>query len=337
MSKGVPGAFVPDSEWLAQTVRRHVPWLSADAALRFRPLSLVSTSSVVYRGVPSGDGTPEARGVVVKWPRTPDRRHLRELTFYGELSQRLPGFVPAFYGGGAGTEGEPAYLVLSDCSAEYRTYPMDVTPPGVVTRLVRCLAALHARMWDPLHLPDVFSPAEDDEGFPSAASVADAIAAWDGMLAQQDLDLIWRIAEVGDDLRARMSPASALVHGDYHQLNVLLSSSTQVVLDWQDACYGHPARELAKFIAAYVHPLDRVRWGREWTDLYFDELCSNGVDDYQYADFLADYRTGLILTLLTPIAWSRLAGLSPDGVLLRAKHILLAAREVLDDGFVLGT
>jgi aminoglycoside phosphotransferase (APT) family kinase protein len=298
-------------------------------------VSLVSTSSVVYRGVPSGGGTPEGRGVVVKWPRTPDRRHLRELTFYGELSQRVSSFVPEFYGGGAGSDGEPAYLVLSDCSPQYRTYPMDVTPPGVVTRLVRCLAALHARMWGQLHVPDVFEPTEDDDGFPSATSVADAIAAWEGMLAQADLDLIRRIAETSEDLRARMSSASVLLHGDYHQLNVLLSSRSQVVIDWQDACSGHPARDLAKFIAAYVHPLDRVRWGPEWIDLYFHELCLNGVDDYRYADFVADYRTALVLAVLTPVAWSRIAGLSPDGVLLRAKHILLAAREVLDDGFVL--
>jgi aminoglycoside phosphotransferase (APT) family kinase protein len=200
---------------------------------------------------------------------------------------------------------------------------MDTCPRHAVESMIRCLARLHAGLWG----------AGETRRETPAPEMGDLLTRWRGHLAAGDLELLARVAANQEELRSRLSPATTLCHGDFHPLNVLVGESGAVALDWQDCHQGNPAEDLALFLGAYVHPLDRRRFEPAWLRVYHEELTALGVAGYEPADLMGDYRTGVVLALLAPIRLQHVAGLRPEAVLLRAKHLLVAGEEIVNHEF----
>jgi aminoglycoside/choline kinase family phosphotransferase len=323
------GPTALNSEWLRDLVVRSVPGLPVDAVVRRKPLNLVSTSSVLYTvTVRTCDGQDTARRFVLKLAREIGPRHRREVTFYRKVAPLVPELVPKCWNSGMG-ELSPGYLLLDDCSVGRSHYSLDVSPKPAIDAMVRCLAGLHAGLWgrrldndDPVVTPS----ARRERG-------AELLAGWRDKLSQPDLDLIRRVLHDHDELRDRFSSASVLCHGDFHPLNIFVGGAGPVALDWQDCYAGNPAEDLALLLTAYVHPLDRRRFEDWWLAIYREELERKGITGYRQEDLWGDYRIGVALALLNAVRLAGVSGLHPDGVLLRAKHTLMAAEEVMTHDF----
>jgi hypothetical protein len=61
----------------------------------------------------------------------------------------------------------------------------------------------------------------------------------------------------------RLPKANRLLHGDFHPDNILLTSTRTVVIDWANACIGHPLADVARtMIIARVGGLPRQGFSR---------------------------------------------------------------------------
>ena len=330
---GMVTAGTVTTGWLSDLVKRWVPGVPPRALVRRQPVNLLSTSSVLYRLTPVSPGGGQAGpSAVIKLPREADQRHRREVMFYREAAPRLRGSVPACYAADDGSSG-PGYLLLEDCGLDRAVPSMDAAPFPVLAEIVRFLARLHAGLWRSLWAGVGAVPFSSGPAVNAVAEVSaqQLLNRWENFFSAADVRRIREVFDQREQLAAGLSGASVLCHGDFHQLNILRGPAGCVAVDWQDAHFGNPAVELAKFTAAYVHPLDRRRAEQRWIEMYHRALREHGIKDYEFSDFVADYRVGLALAVLSPLIWSQISGLREEGILLRAKNVLMAAEEASRD------
>jgi Phosphotransferase enzyme family len=331
------GATMPDRapgtvRWLDTLVRAHSPGLPAHCAVRRRILNMQSTSSVLY-AVEAHDATGTiTHRWVLKVPRERSPEHRREVAFYRHFAPAVLGLVPAFLGG-EDTEAA-AYLLLSDESTGRGPRQPDLASLSDLVQIVRCLAGLHAGLW----APDAAAAARagiggpDDRSARDAATLSELARAWSDDLSGSDLDRLRHAFDQRATLRRELSDATTVCHGDFHTLNVLTGGPTPVVIDWQNCYLGNPAEDLATLLAAYVHPLDRRRWGDGLTREYHTALASAlDADRYPWPALCADLSIALRLALLTGIRLARIPGLPRGGALVRTKHVLMAVAEEFGD------
>ncbi|WP_209428291.1 aminoglycoside phosphotransferase family protein, partial [Pararhodobacter sp. SW119] len=101
------------------------------------------------------------------------------------------------------------------------------------------LARLHA---DPFRPAAVILPA-DDRG--ALAAVAEDLAALDSALAR-------RADEIGLEIASRLGGVDyrpSLVHGDFSADQVVITKDRPVIIDWDHAACGDPARDIGTFLA----------------------------------------------------------------------------------------
>ncbi|TJZ89872.1 hypothetical protein FA743_17460 [Paracoccus gahaiensis] len=111
--------------------------------------------------------------------------------------------------------------------------------PAVVAQIGAALAALHG---------DPFRPAADW----SAEGDAEAVLTAAADLGALDPDLGARAGGLAADLAARLGRARVtpgLVHGDFSADQVVMAGDRPVILDWDNAGCGDPARDLGSFLA----------------------------------------------------------------------------------------
>ena len=134
------------------------------------------------------------------------------------------------------------------------------------------------------------------------------------------------------------APAT-LLHCDLRLDNLAFRGETPIVFDWQLVRSGPAAYDVAYFLSGAVDDLD----GEQELDLlrlYYGELCSAGVEGYEFDSFVDDYRLAMLNVLQTLAAvemielgdargiellevWmirlrARLANFDPDEVVARA-------------------
>lgn len=323
--------------WLTDLVRRCNPSLAPDAEIRRRVLNLRSTSSVVYAvEAVVGEGRVTDRWIL-KLAREKSEQHSREVAFYRRTSGRLSGLVPTCLE--ASDEGDSLFLLLEDVSPQRQTHTPDLAGPRVLSQVVSSLADVHAGTWNgtdevrdqvrhaPIGLEGGDCATELDE------ITDDMGERWRSELSVADLERLRTAPRRYGEMRKRLSQALTVCHGDFHTMNVFTGGAGPRVIDWQECYLGNPAEDLATFLSAYVHPLDRRRLTEELVLIYHRRISHLlGQKVYPMADLRNDLHVSFWLALRTPARLTRVAGLADGAALMRAKHVLDAvAAEYGDD------
>ncbi len=100
-------------------------------------------------------------------------------------------------------------------------------------------------------------------------------------------------------IRHRTEVPQALLHGDYRLDNMFFASDDSIaaVIDWQTATPGPAVVDVGYFLVSSLPAETPETAVDELLAAHHAELVANGVGDYPYDRFLADYVDGLLIVL----------------------------------------
>ena len=290
------------------------------AATQASTWSRLTRISVHYRSGTPGVGTTAPSALLLKRCGAESGEFSRsEVDYYrrdylGAAAAPLPRCFDAAFA----EHPRRYHLLLEDLSASHRTG--DDTPPDLAfgLALADALAALHAHRWGVQRLQPigraVAGPAEIDRylahitpGLAPLMNLAGAAlpAAWASRLPGL-------VAGLPDTFKARARDARGmtLVHGDLNPGNLLVprAGSGPVLLidrqpfDWSlTAWLG--ASDLAGALVPWWGSALRSKVQGPVLTRYHAGLVARGVHDYPWVQLLADWRLGVLMSLLVPVEW----------------------------------
>lgn len=179
----------------------------------------------------------------------------RERHFFARIASEVPMRVPRAYAVGAErTDGGDSWVLMELLPRGKRIIDW---APEETPRALHNLAALHAQYlgrtpdWPPRpltrDLDDVF--AFVDGGIRELRAKYEAFPHFPRAVRERSLQLAAELAQRPEIFREAFSRApETLLHGDYHRGNLVVrDGEPHVVFDWQFACVGPPAYDLAVF------------------------------------------------------------------------------------------
>lgn len=219
----------------------------------------------------------------------------REPTFYARLASRCDDAVPACWY--ASEQGGRTVVVLEDLGdAVFGDSARGCTPAQAAAVIDR-LASLHATWWHDGGLREVlpvfggfaeqldrvcarraaFADRFGDSLSPEGHAVLDA-------LGPQHVPIIARLG----------GPPSTLVHRDCHLDNIAFCARGPVIFDWQRACVGAPALDVALFVSGALPGVDRAAHEAGLIDRYHTGLVARGVAGYALERLRDDVRAAML-------------------------------------------
>jgi aminoglycoside phosphotransferase (APT) family kinase protein len=226
----------------------------------------------------------------------------REVMFYRELAGRLPVAKPRCYFAEIEGRGSDFALLLEDMAPAKPGDQLAGCSLPVARAAVRELVKLHAPTWGDTSLcgRDWIEERSPDKGAQwrdmYRASLAPFLARFGPVLADDEREIVARVADSKGPPFAYPAEPWALVHIDFRLDNLLIDESVTpprvTVVDWQSMVLQSPLSDLAYFLGASLLPEVRRPVERELVREYHDGLVASGVRDYDFAHCWADYRRG---------------------------------------------
>lgn len=313
-----PQDFTP--EWLTR-VLRDVGVLGEQEvieAVSVEPVGAPGTAGGTLRLRLSGTGGPGTPATLIaKFPDThPEVRdathqagwYATEVRFYHELAESCGWRTPRCYFAAHDEATASSALLLEDLEPAEMGDPPDGVYPDEADRLMRRLAALHARWWE----NDALSQLQWLRPYGASRSIArGAEQAWEELRGDLRDQLSPEAAEVMSDpdavafleslfvrwdlIGARMSQSPAtLIHGDYGRRNMAVmpdGGDPYIEFDFQFMAWGRPGWDLAQFtFSSTLREPDDAYEQRlaENVRSYIDELQKLGIRDYSAAQLRED-------------------------------------------------
>jgi hypothetical protein len=283
-------------------------------------------SSLLYRLHLTGDGVPAT--VIAKLAAQSEARgamellggYRRELAFYRDIADRAPMGTPHVYTARIADDSADFVLLLEDlCDWENADHLAGLS----IDRARLCieqLAGLHAwseqpsntaalQVFPSFDLPAVrdllvpaFGPGWDIYRANSSAPVPEAVA-----------HFAERFTEHAPTALDGLTERSMLLHGDIRADNLFFSGDRMKVVDFQFACVGAGAADIAYLVSQGL-PTD-IRRGQDEALLrgYLDDLGEVG---YSFDEAWRHYRLAacflMVLPVITLIGWDALPQRSRD-------------------------
>ncbi len=318
MPSGIDGV---DSAWLTDALGATVTAVLAEQIAQDSGFS-----SLLYRLHLTGDGVPAT--MIAKLAAQSEARgamellggYRRELTFYRDIAGRAPMGTPHVYTARIADDSADFVLLLEDL----RDWDNADHLAGLSierTRLcIRELAALHAWSLQPANagvvqaFPRFDMPAVRDLLVPAFGP------GWEIYRAHSEQAVPAAVARFAERFTEHAATAldglterSMLLHGDIRADNMFFSADRMKVVDFQFACVGAGATDIAYLVSQGL-PTD-IRRGQDEELLrgYLDDLGDVG---YSFDDAWRHYRlaTGflMVLPVITLIGWDGLPQRSRD-------------------------
>lgn len=205
---------------------------------------------------------------------------LREAAFYRDVAAVAGVRVPRCYHIEEDISSATACLVLEDLAAARTVDSLADCSTSDAHRVVDGLAGFHGRRW---------RSASDRLPWAPALAVGHAIdrlpARWPVFLERHGdrVPAAVRAAteRVGLSQRRqleRLCEPVTLLHADLHLDNIMFDGDDVIIMDWQRACVGHPAADLAQFIVNSLAVEHRRGVERELLGRYQERLSAAGGD-----------------------------------------------------------
>ncbi|KAA0109156.1 phosphotransferase [Mycolicibacterium sp. P1-5] len=307
--------------WLTDALRTTVTGVVAEQIAQDSGFS-----SLLYRLHLTGDGVPAT--MIAKLAAQSEARgamellggYRRELAFYRDIAGRAPMGTPQVYTARIADDSADFVLLLEDLSDWDNADHLAGLSIERARLCIEQLAGLHAWSVQPsnvaaLHvfpsfdmpavrdlLVPAFGPGWDIYRANSSAPVPDAVAHFAERFAEH-------AATALDGLTER----SMLSHGDIRADNMFFSGDRMKVVDFQFACVGAGAADIAYLVSQGL-PTD-IRRGRDEALLrgYLDDLGDVG---YSFDEAWRHYRLAagflIVLPVITLIGWDALPQRSRD-------------------------
>jgi aminoglycoside phosphotransferase (APT) family kinase protein len=305
--------------WLTEAMGHRV-----DSAEAERIAEDSGFSSLLYRVRLSGDpDLPET--VIVKLPGTPEARgamemlggYRREVEFYRRAAGRAPMATPEVHVAEISDTAADFVLVMEDLRGWDNADHLAGLTMTQARLAISALAGLHGWSADPVSaipagvFPGLDAPAVREVFFPVFG------LAWPIYLEHATEPVPPRVARFGERFTDYAAPAldtlnrrTMLLHGDIRADNLFFSGDAMKVVDFQFACHGAGAADVAYLVSQGL-PTE-VRRGQDESLLreYLSELGRRGVDDYSFDEAWRDYRMAtaylIVLPVITLMGWDAL-------------------------------
>lgn len=243
--------------------------------------------------------------VVVKFPHAPSRGvaeyqrwYEREVRFYTELAATTPLTTPRCYTAQI-APNDDFVILLEDLGHEPQGNQVAGFSGPEAEPIVRALAAMHARWWEPEPAPHEWLPFTT-VGLDRARPVQGAFArAWARVRDSVDLgahEVIDAGVEAYVDLLSEISTGPVtLNHGDFRLDNLFLHDGEPIAFDWQFVCRARGAYDLAYFLALDLDADELAEHEDGLLEAYRDALTGHGVE-YDATRLRRDYAVSLVLS-----------------------------------------
>ena len=225
----------------------------------------------------------------------------REVRFYRALDRRLPLRVPRCYASAADADAGDYLLLLED----FGHLPIGDDAAGCsaveAEVAIRGLARLHRAFWESPELarldwiPMVNAPVHHMTEPAYAGCLEPFLKSFGDALSPTMCDITERMSgRIIPLLDAGSRVPRTLIHGDYRLDNLFFEGSDVAAIDWQIACRGQGAFDVAYFLGGCLDPA--VRRGEEMRLLrLWHELVTEGSQPaYPFEEAFTDYRRSIL-------------------------------------------
>jgi len=230
------------------------------------------------------------------------RVYEREALFLRDVSSKTTAPIPAVYGVEIDVPSGEFVLLMEDLGG-YRTGDQ-VAGCGLdeAKLVLDAIAPLHAAFWGTVDVPELaFAPRIDGDMQRVGMSGACA-AGWDpcierfGAVIPDSIKAARdRYTSQAEELHRRMGRLpQTLIHGDLRLDNVMFGETPDhrpaMVLDWQGVIISAAVQDVAYLLTQNLTTENRRAHEDTLLRHYHDRLVAEGVADYPYEQFVADYR-----------------------------------------------
>jgi Phosphotransferase enzyme family len=270
------------------------------------PFSLIAKLPMALEKVVSGYRARQERDPALA--RRYYERCVREERFYREVGAS---FAPTLYYSAVDDVHRRVVLLLEDLTAGRQGDVLHGCSIEDAALVLEEIAPFHARWWGeraPVHAfprgggdPDARQARYDRQVDLFLERYGDAVPAAARSVIEQ---LRSRLARV---LAALGAGQHTFIHADLHLDNVIFdgrgNGRSAVALDWQTACIGSPAWDVALFLFDSLSIDDRRVAEDALLQGYATLLAEHGVPGYTVEDLRADCRLALLAWLAGTIGW----------------------------------
>lgn len=241
------------------------------------------------------------------------RFYEREVRFYRELAPRIGIRVPKLLHGEFDPESGDFVLLLEDLAPARVGDQLESCTPEQARVAVREAAVMHATWWRKPELDGLdWIPFANDPVHLSAEPTYQAC--WQGFLEFSGARLSDPVKRIGEQLATRinriqhgfMERPMTIVHGDYRLDNLFFAAPAQsggggvlfAAVDWQIAFRANGTFDIGYLLASNLTVAARRAQEQELLRLYHDRLVTGGVNNYDFAGCLRDYRLSALFCLV---------------------------------------
>ena len=243
----------------------------------------------------------------------PTRIYEREHRFYAEVAAHTPVGTPAIFHvtcePAAESADERYMLLMEDLSSRVLGDQVAGVTPAQARAALIGLAAHHAHFWNGAGLEQAdFIPVMNAPINQAGSAIYDAslpgfMAAFGDSIKPELAEFVATYAalrpQILDDLTAM---PHTLVHFDFRADNLFFDADdTVLVIDWQAISQGGGAADVGYFLSQNLSTDDRRANEQDLLHAYHDTLVANGVTDYAFDTFVADYRVGIACGWMIPV------------------------------------
>jgi aminoglycoside/choline kinase family phosphotransferase len=225
----------------------------------------------------------------------------REARFYRELAGAMPLRVPRCYASLADADAGDYLLLLED----FGHWPIGDDASGCsaveAEVAIRTLARLHRAFWESPALerldwvPMVNAPVHHLTEPAYAGSLEPFLKNFGDALSPRMRGITERMAgRIVPLLDAGSRMPRTLIHGDYRLDNLFFPGREVAVIDWQIACRGQGAFDVAYFLSGCLEPAVRRTEEMRLLRLWHDLVTDGSAIAYPFDRALTDYRRSVL-------------------------------------------
>jgi hypothetical protein len=242
--------------------------------------------------------------------------YARELAFYQHVASDLDLRVPTCHFATGAPGGAPFVLLLEDVADARQLDQMAGISLADTEAVIDEIAKLHAHWWDSPELDSLdWLPPMNNDLYKGFGQVLPDLS---GLLKQQWGDRLdpagmpWldaitgRYTEILDWLVAS-SPVT-FCHYDLRPDNILVEPTGICVLDWQLAVRNRGAFDIAYFLGQNVPTEFRRSHEQTLVRRYHDAISARGVTGYSFDQCFDDYRSSMLMHLVSATQIQMLEG-----------------------------
>lgn len=311
---------------------------------------MASSLRVTPEYVDPADNPPS---VVVKLASTdPNSRqagaggaYLREVRFYQELADSLPVATPRSFWSAIDTETNDFAIVLEDMRDARQGDQIAGCDLASVRIAAENIAGLHAPRWGDESLYEIewltARPEDRQERITELKTIVGMVTPgfidrYAGRLDAVHLELLEWFAETLDDWLMNDGGRFALTHADHRLDNLLFNPADNdrpvTVVDWQTVAVRNPVADISYLLGTSVEAEVRREIERDIVTSYHQQLIELGVENYDLASCLDDYRNQTPHSLLLTVLGSMLTVQTDRGDDMFMAMLHRSAQQIFDLG-----